>query len=229
MMNKNKAIRAIAAANFQQLIPAYIVTAVFFAVGIYNLIASLTGAIDKHYVDMANYLYVFAVIAPAIVASRNFKRIMHLNGSKRSFYLGCLLTYCISAAAISLIDIVMYLLAHAAFGESLIIWNLVDIFGWWKHGVAVAFVQQFFFLLLVEIFIHTLTSIQTHWYGWVADCIIATVLLIFIPVPALRSLLVGFFNLIIFNQTALLQIVSCLILSAVIYALYLRILQRKKI
>lgn len=228
-MNKKKPIWAIVAANFQQLLPAYIVTAAFFAVGIYNLIATLTGITDNHYVDMANYLYVFAVMAPIIIVSRNFKRMMHLNGSKRDFFRGCLLTYCISAAAISLIDILMFLLTNAIFGDRLVIWNLVDIFGWWENGIFIAFVQQFLFLLLTEIFVHTLTSIQTQWFGWVTDCIIAAVLIIFIPIPTLRSLLTGFFNMIIFNQSAAVQMVSCLILSVLIYALYKQILLRKEL
>lgn len=229
MKNRNKAIWSISTTNFRQLTPAYIATASFFAIGIYNLIVCLTGLTDNYYVDMANYLYVFAVIGPIIILTRNFKRVMSLNGRKPDFYFGCLLNYIISAAAISFIDIIMFVLAETAFGSTLIINNLVNVFSWWEHGAVIAFFQQFSFLLLLEIFIHTLTSIQTFWYGWVTDIILAAILIVFIPIPVLRSLLIQFFNLIIFNSNALLQIVCCLALSAVFYMLYLPILRRKEI
>jgi len=229
MKNRSKAIWAIAAANFRYLVPAYIVTGVFLLVGVYNLIASLTGLIDNNYVDIANYFYVFAVIAPIIIVSRNFKRVMYLNGSKHDFYFGCFLNYVIGAGSISLIDIIIFLIAKNTLGSTLVIWNLVDVFGWWEHGMVIAYVQQFSFLLLIEIFMHTLTSIQNRWYGWVMDIILAAILIVFIPISELRSLLVQFFNLIIFNQRISPQIFSCLFLSVLIYMLYLPILQRKKI
>lgn len=229
MKNRSKAIWAIAAANFQHLVPAYIVTGVFLLVGVYNLIASLTGLIDNNYVDIANYLYVFAVIAPIIIVTRNFKRVMCLNGSKHDFYFGCFLNYVIGAGIISLIDIIIFLIAKNTIGLTLVIWNLVDVFGWWEHGMVIAFVQQFSFLLLIEIFMHTLTSIQNRWYGWVMDILLAAILIVFIPISELRSFLVQFFNLIIFNQRISPQIISCLFLSVLIYMLYLPILQRKEI
>lgn len=228
MKNNIKTIWSVVKINFRQLGPAYIVTAAFVAVGIYNLMASLTGMTDNYYVDMANYLYVLAVMAPIIIASRNFKRIMRLNGNKKAFYWGALLNYGIIAAAISLIVIIFFVLTKAVFGSRLIINNLVDIFGWWRHGAVIAFMQQFLFLLLAEVFIHTLTSIQTRWYGWAADGILLFILAIFIPVPELRNILTSFFNLIIFHSSAPVQMISCLALLAAGYLVYLPILRRKE-
>lgn len=98
MKNNSRTAWAIAKTNFRQLIPAYIVTAAFVVIGIYNLIGSLSGLNDKYYVDMANYLYVLAVLAPIIISARNFNRIMHLGGNKKAFYWGAILNYGIIAA-----------------------------------------------------------------------------------------------------------------------------------
>ena len=220
---------AVAKINFQHLLPAYIVAAVFFAVGIYNIIACLTGLTDNYYVDMANYLYVLTVVAPIIIVARNFKRIMHLNGSKRGFYWGALLNYCIIAAAVSLLGIIFFVLTEVVFGSRLVILNLVKIFGWWQHGAVIAFAQQFFFLLLVEVLFHTLTSIQNRWYGWLVDGVFVAIICIFIPVPELRKLLVSFFDMVIFHTNAMTQITCCLALSSAVYLLYLPILKRKKL
>ncbi len=229
MKNNIKTIWVVAKINFRQLIPAYIVTAVFVAVGIYNLIASITGMTDNYYVDMANYLYVLAVMAPSIISTRNFKKMMYLNGNKKAFYWGAILNYGIIAAAISLIVIIFFVLTKEVFGSQLMINNLVDIFGWWKHGTVIAFLQQFLFLLLAEVLIHTLMSIQTHWYGWVADGILLFVLAIFIPMPELRSILILFFNMIIFHSNPFVQMISCLALLVIGYLLYLPILRGKEI
>jgi len=228
-MMKNKGSWAAAKINFKQLLPAYIVTACFILVGVYNIIACLMRLSDNFYVDMANYLYILAVMAPIMIVSRNFKKIMFLDGNKRAFYLGALINYGIIAAAVSLICIIFLVVTKAIFGSVLIIQSLVDVFGWWNHGIAIAFIQQFVFLLLVEVFIHTLTSMQTRWYGWLIDAILVVILCTFIPITELRNLLISFFNMIIFNSNIVMQIASCLVLSAGLYLIYLPILRRKEI
>lgn len=229
MKSKSKTVWAAAKINFRHLTPAYIVTAAFIVIGIYNLIGSLSGMNDKYYVDMANYFYVLAVIAPIIISTRNFNRVMHLNGNKKLFYWGAMLNYGLIAASISLLVIVFYVLTNAVFGSRLIVYNLVDVFGWWKHGAVTAFIQQFLFLLLVEVFVHTLTSIQTRPHGWVIDGVLLAILAVFIPVPELRNVLVGFFNMIIFHSNMFAQMISCFALLTVGYLLYLPILRRKEI
>lgn len=215
--------------NFRFLLPAYIVTAAFFVVGIYNIISCLTGLTDNYYVDMANYLYTLAVVAPIIIVARNFKKIMHLNGAKTHFYWGALLNYGMIASSVSLLCILFFAATKTLFGSRLIVLNLADVFGWWKHGVIIAFIQQFCFLLLVQAFLHTLTSIQNRWYGWITDGLLAVILCVFIPLPELRRFLINFFDMIIFNSNAMVQIASCLVLSSVFYMLYLLELRRKEL
>ncbi len=115
------------------------------------------------------------------------------------------------------------------FGSQLIVLNLADVFGWWKHGAIIAFIQRFCFLLFIHTFLHTLTSIQNRWYGWITDGLIVVILCVFIPSPELRRFLINFFDMIIFNSDSMVQIVSCLVLSSMFYIMYLLELRRKEL
>lgn len=229
MKNSMKKAWVIAKINFRYLVPVYIITAAFIAIGIYNLVSCLTGLTGNTYVDMANYLYLLSVFAPVFIVARNFKRIMHINGSKHDFYWGALLGYSIIAAVVSFLGIMSFILTNTVFGSRLIILNLADVFGWWNRPLIITFIQQFSFLLLVEIFIHTITSLQNRWYGWIVDILLVIVICVFIPVPVLRNQLVRFFNIIIFHSNAMLQITCCLALSLIIYFVNWLILQRKSL
>jgi hypothetical protein len=224
-----KKVWVIAKINFSHLKLAYIITVVTVLAGTSNLIQYLVSPINDLYVDSANYLYLTVILASIFIPALNFKKIMHLNGKKLDYYLGTLMNYIIIAAAVSLLNIVLYSLCQTIFGSRLIVMNTVQLFGWYDHGFAVAFFQQFFFLLLAAIFIHTLTMMQTFWFGWVTDLVLIAIISVFTPIPVLRSALVRFFSLIVYNSNAPVQIVSCLVLTAGIYALCLPVLQRKKI
>ena len=102
-------------------------------------------------------------------------------------------------------------------------------FGWLNNGVVVAFFRQFAFLFLFASAIHTLAAAQDKWYGWAADILIVAIISVFTPIAPLRASLVWFFNLIIFNSNAFLQIAACLILAIAIYSLNKLILARKTI
>lgn len=225
----NKKALVITKINFRFLYPVYIITAVFLLIGIWNLIGASTGITGNVYVEMGNYLYVLVFFAPIFIAGRNFKRIMHLNGRKRDYYWGSLLNYIIIAAAASMGNLILFFGSKALFGSLLQIQNLAEIFGWLNHGLVVCFFQQFCFLLLAAVFVHLMAEMQTFWFGWVADVLLVVILSVFIPVPVLRNVLVGFFNMIIFHPNPLLQIGCCLTLITLIYALDLLILRRKNI
>jgi hypothetical protein len=107
--------------------------------------------------------------------------------------------------------------------------NLTEVFGWTRYGAVVAFVQQFAFLFLFSVFVHTLTAVQGKWYGWTADLLIVTIISVFIPIATLRRALLWFFKLILYHPNALLQITACMVLAAGIYALNKPIFARKAI
>jgi len=74
------------------------------------------------------------------------------------------------------------------------------------------------FFFLFACVLHTLTLAQGHWYGWVADVAIIAVISVFTPIPPLRGALVWFFDLIIFNNVPIVQILACLAIGAAVYA-----------
>jgi hypothetical protein len=225
-MNRKK-VWTVAKINFRFLLPAYIITATLLIIGVWNLIASSTGITGNYYVEMGNYLYAIPVFAPIFIVGRNFKRIMNLNGKKHDYYWACLINYVIIAAAASFLNIVLFSISKSLFGSQLVIQSLAEAFGWLKHGVIVGFFQQFFFLLLIAVFVHMLTEMQCFWFGWVTDVLLIAIISVFTPIPLLRNILIAFFNMIIFCQNALMQIVCCLILTACFYILDLLALRRK--
>ena len=231
-MNINlKKAWVIAKINFRYSKLTYIITAITVLAGTSNLIQYLifNDQSQNTYVDSANYLYLAVILAPIFIPALNFRKIMHLNGKKLDFYWGALINYVIIAAVVSLSNIILFMLCKSILGSRLVIWNTVALFGWMSHGIVIAFLQQFFFLLLAAIFIHTLTTMQTFWFGWVTDAVFAAIISVFTPIPVLRNALIWFFNMIIFNGNALIQILSCVILSLAVYSLDMLVLQRKKI
>jgi hypothetical protein len=227
-INFNKAW-VIAKINIKHSKLTYIITVVLVLAGCSTLIQDLIVPSNGIYVDMANYLYIAIILSAIFIPTINFRKIIHLNGKKLDFYWGALINYVILAAVVSLTNIILFLICKVLFGNQLSIANLVQVFGWFSHGVVIAFFQQFIFLLLTAIFIHTLTTMQTFWFGWVTDVVLTAIICVFTPIPPLRATLVWFFNMIIYNSNAFVQILSCLILSVTIYYLNLLVLRRKKI
>ena len=87
--------------------------------------------------------------------------------------------------------------------------------------------QQMFFLLLVMVSLHVLLSMQTHWYGWLTDVLLVTIICIFTPITPLRAILAGFFQIIMLNSNAVLHICICLLLSTALSLVGLVVLKRK--
>lgn len=105
--------------------------------------------------------------------------------------------------------------------------NLMDVCGWTENNIFVAFLQQAVFLFLILVFLHVLLSMQPHWYGWLTDAILISIICIFTPIAPLRGILAGFFKLVMLNPNALIHIGICLVLSALLAAAGLIVLKRK--
>ena len=228
-VNFNKAW-AISKMNFRHLKVTYIITGCLLLVGITNLILIVASVnVSSVILDPGNYAYAAAIFAPIFIPAVNFKKIMHLNAKKIDFYWGTLFNYIIIAAVVSLADILLYIVTKNNFSSYGNVLNVAQAFGWFDHGIVPAFFQQFFFLLLFEIFIHTLTAMQTFWFGWVADVVLVAIISVFTPIPVLRAALVWFFYMILLNPTVIIQIISCITLSAFLFALYLVVLKGQRI
>ena len=173
-----------------------------------------------------NYTWLLAVLTPFFFVFYDFTKLMHLGASKRDYFFGCLISYGFLALCISLVNTVVHVLIDPVYPAQTVI-NLMDVCRWTENGVFVAGLQQMFFLLLVMIFLHVLLSMQTHWYVWLTYAVLVAVICVFTPIAPLRAVLGGFFQIIMFNGSALLHIGVCLLLSAAFSLAGLAVLKRK--
>lgn len=173
-----------------------------------------------------NYTWLLAALTPFFFVYYDFTKLMHLGTSKKDYFCGCLICYGLLAFCISLINTGIHLLIDPLYSAQTVI-NMMDVCKWTENGVLVAGLQQMFFLLLVMIFLHVLLSVQPHWYGWLTDAILVAIICVFTPIVPLRTILAGFFQIIMFNSNAILHIGVCLLLSAALSVGGLVALKRK--
>jgi len=237
MFNKSLVV---AKTNFRNIKVSYIVTAIIVGCIIIQdvvfLILDATGVFSNTNpegnmnVSLGN-LFFFLIIHSAIfIPAANFRRMMNLGGKRANFFYGCILTYVIMAAVISLVSIILYYTYDRFMISQFYRGGTMDVlywFGWIGNGPVIAFFQQFAFLFLFAVVIHTLAATQDKWYGWFADIIIVAIISVFTPIAPLRASLVWFFNLIIFHSNAFVQIFACLILALAVYSLNKLIFARK--
>lgn len=230
MKNSSDKALAIAKINFRQSKLTYIITVVVF------LLVCLDATLDSYIfktkggeIGVGQVWYLGIILAAIFIPALNFNKIMHLNGKKIDFFWGSLLNLIVFSAVIPILNLIIYYTFDKSCSTYHTVWNLVDIFGWSKNGIVLAYFQQFAFLLLAGVFIHTLTAAQSYWVGWLIDIVLVVIISVFTPIEPLRAILSWFFNLIIFNSNAFIQIISCLGISAVIYAAYLLVLRSIKI
>lgn len=233
----------IAKVNMRNCKVAYIVAGVtaltmLVQTFIYIIIATTSGgSFDNSNLSVGNVLWLAPLLAAILIPAKNFRKIINLGGKRDNFVLGCLMIYVIFAAVGALANTLIYysldrfIQTSGFFNKGVFggVMNVAEIFGWTQNGAVVAFAQQFAFLFLALSVIHTLTAMQDKWYGWATDVVIAAIIAVFTPIAALRPALLGFFNLIIFQSNAFLQIAACLILGLAVYALNKPIFARKVI
>ncbi len=173
-----------------------------------------------------NYTWLLAGLTPFFFVFYDFTKLMHLGASKKDYFLGCLISYVILAAGISLVNTMIHLVIDPVYSARTVI-NLMDVCRWTENGIAAAALQQMLFLLLLMVFLHVLLSMQAHWYGWLTDAILVVIICVFTPIAPLRAVLAGFFQLIMLNGNAVPHICICLLLSAALSLGGLAVLKRK--
>ncbi|MDR2930528.1 MAG: hypothetical protein LBV06_06465 [Propionibacteriaceae bacterium] len=228
-------IWAAARLNFKNLKMAYLFTGIVLACTfiqdvVFMIMHAISGAnFDQQSVGWGMYFYLIPLLAAFWIPLRSVQRMINLGAKRSTIYWGALVTYVIACAAVSLLAVISYCLyepfavnAGGAVGRL----SLFDAFGWINQGPIAALFQQFAFLLLVTVVIHTVVLMQDKWYGWVTDAVIVAIIAVFTPIAPLRAALMWFLNLIITSPT-LLQIGSCLLLTAIIYGLSRLVLDAK--
>lgn len=173
-----------------------------------------------------NYTWLLAILTPFSFIFYDFTKLMHLGASKKAYFSGCLICYGFLAFCISLVNTGIHLLIDPIYPAQAVI-NMMDVCKWTENGIIAAGFQQMSFLLLVMVFLHMLLSMQSRWYGWLTDAVLAAIICVFIPIAPLRTILAGFFQAILLNSNAVLHICICLLLSSALLLGGLIILKRK--
>ena len=199
-------------------------------------------------ISSGNYLWLLIIFAAIFIPIKNFRRIVNLGGKRGDYFWGSITTYAALSGVVSIVNTVFfYIYERFLIGTGYFVsfsdfmWdttlidnhyitvNTVELFGWSTRGVFFVLIQQFAFLFLLAVVVHTLVSAQSKWYGWAADVLIVAVISVFTPINPLRQSLLWFFNLIIFHSNGLIQITACMVLAILIYSLNKWILARKPI
>ena len=223
---KNKAI-AVAKINLRHVNNLYLIVGIVLACLASSYITNIVFIDPGYYGDnsiiSANCALIgLPVMAAILIPALNMRRIINLGAKRQDFLKGTALVYVLfSAIAALLMIVISYTVDRAMLGTMYFaeVMDMLRAFGFIYRGPVVAFLQMFAFMLLFAAFAHTLTVAQGSWRGWMFNAAIIAVICVFTPIEPLRNLLIGLFYLIIFNSNAALQIISCLVLAAVVYML----------
>jgi len=213
--------------NLKQIKPAYFITGLVFILMLASYITFLFVPVnaDNSTVSLWNTITLLPIFAAILIPSNNLRKTINLGAKRSDFLKGSVLTYIILSALTALVIVIFHFAVdqYLKFG----VLDMFVAFGFFSHNVIITFIQIFAFLLFFSAFVHTLVMTQDRWYGWLIDLLIIAIISVFTPITILRRALVWFFNLIIFGNTAW-QIISCIVLAAIIYYLSKPILNRKK-
>jgi hypothetical protein len=231
------AIQGMLKVNFRQSQISYLLTGILVATAVATSILAMAG-VPTGTMPIGNYLYFLPLFMAIFIPAKNFSRLMHLGGKRIDFFKASLRGYILVIAAVTLVSILLYyaeaaLLAGAFTGPNLVgVYmgpNLLDVFGFIARGPVVAFFQMFAFFFMYISIVHTLTISQNYTYGWIVDVTVGAVICVFTSITPLRAALGWFFNLTIFHDIAIVQILISLILGAGVYTASLISIRNKMI
>jgi hypothetical protein len=219
----------IAEINLRQIKAAYYITGTVF---LFFLI--ITFPPKDPLVSGGNALIILPVIAAILIPAKNFSKIINLGGKRRDFFKGAFLVYILFSFLVTLINLLIYYNADISYPADYIeavsypvtpyyySYTIIEVIGFFRHGIVVEFIQMFVFLSSISAFTHTLTSIQGQgkWYVWVTTPALIIIAAVIIIAP---STLVTIF------QNAPPQIIICLLVASTLYALSKPALARKEI
>jgi hypothetical protein len=216
--------------NFKQTKPAYLVTGIaLLAAAVSELITQIIYAEGiGESLSLGNYPLIFPLLLAIMIPAGNYSKLMNLGGTRKNFFKSCPLNYAAASLAAAILCLILRLTDPLISIHAMLSWNLLDVFGFMRHGAVIAVLQMACFLFFWSCAAHTLTMLQGRWYGWVIDAAIITL----ISLLGLRPIQIGWgwlFHMLIFNNLAFAQIAFCIIAGTAIYAASLPPLKAKRI
>jgi hypothetical protein len=222
-------IKGMVKINLRQARPAYLTTGILLLACIASEIVGLI-FLDGggNSLSLGDYFVIFPLLLAIIIPAGNYFKLMNLGGTRMDFFKACLVNYAIAAFVTALLCFMFRILDPALSYLSAFEYNLFDVFGFIQNGAVVAILQMTCFLFFCSCAVHALTLVQGRWYGWVTDgAIIALISLV--GVGPIQAGWVGFFKLVIFNEFAIVQIVSSLAIGLALYSAGLFPLRARRI
>ena len=207
--------------------PLLVAASMYIATNIIMLIVKLSGTENIGYASIGTWLFMLVLLSAMSITPGNFYRIINLGGKRKNFFEGCILTYIILAFSVSVLNTLIFYTLDV-FMKNLGILsqsNIFETFNWVSHGVVVGCIMQFAFLLFIAALVHTVMSIRLRWSTLVIFLIIVFTVILVKP---LYNAVSQFFKIIFYHSNAFVQIISCLVLAAVIYAISLPVINRKR-
>jgi len=220
----------VAKISLSQMKNVYIITGIVVLAMVSEYITTLFVPYSKDniIVSAGNMVMLIPLLAAIYLPAQHLRKAMNLGAKRRDFFYGAIPVYVILSAFTTLVMMLCYYTIDRWMATRIGgVLDILAVFGFIRRGPIAAFIQMCVFLMLFTSFVHTLTAAQDKWYGWAADVLIVAIISVFTPIAPLRAKLVWFFNLIIFNRYAILQITACLVLASAIYMLNKPILARK--
>jgi len=252
-MNDN--ILAITKLNLRNIKPAYLVSGICVALMVVQLLVPTVAYLGFHAgwaqngtrvfdagtgtwvtsvssstISLSWYTWLLVWLAAVWTAGQNYGCILRLGGKRLGFLRGAAVTYVLLAAAGALIVTVLYYALDRPLNNFAVLGGFMappDVFGWAVHGPVMVFVEQFAVLLLLAAVVHTLeAALARHWYGYAAVAVLIALIAVFSSITPLRHVEGRFFTALLFGGNPAVQIILCLVLAVVIYALSKPILDR---
>jgi hypothetical protein len=217
--------------NLKQSKTAFLVTGILVVVQLINMVfAGLIAPDESQSLAVGDYLYFFPILIAILIPATHFTKLMNLGGKRKDFFKSCIIAYIPAVAVAALITTALEFTVYVTFQEiGIDMFYVSGVFGFAARGSIICFLQTFAFFIMFCTVLHTLTLIQGHWYGYVTDILIITIISVFTPIAPLRAALVWFFNMIIFGENVALQILSCLLIGTVVYSLSIIPIRTKRI
>jgi hypothetical protein len=217
--------------NLKQSKVPYLIVGILLAIGLFNLLLSeLISAGENTSLAVSDYLYSLPLLLSILIPTSHFRKLMHLGGNRIDFFFSSILTYLPVIVVVTLATTVLHYTLYPALRQSgFRFFFAAEVFGFTSRPPVVSFLQLFAFLFLLCCALHTLTLMQSYWYGWATDIVIITIVSVFTPIAPLRKWLVRFFNLIIFGDNFVAQILSCILLGILLFSVSLIPIRTKRI
>lgn len=207
--------------NLKQARTEYLIVGILFGTGLASdIITRIIFELGGGGMALGNYLVLLPLLMGIFIPAKKFSKLLNLGCTRRDFFMGCLPTYIAAACFTTLICLVLWRTLDPVllpYSTEPSLFNLFEVFGFARNGLVVAFLQMLAFLFLTACTAHTLTLVQGRWYGWLTDALMIAIISVFTPIAPLRAALAWFFKMIIFHDLAIVQILSCVVVSAAVY------------